>query len=195
MVRFRTVGIVPWLALAIWGLVARLQDPADVFRPFGIYVCQQAIWFGATILLASLTLAAPRPHQRSIIRYTVIASMLGLGVVALAQAALAFTLDVFLPAELEPARYLDSCWTFVIVWLPAVAAWSTAGRVATRWTRAVQWSALGVSVCLAVPAWREVPWRPIAASLLATVAVLGFGVSPRTPTPYQAGSRPAGVQT
>ena len=193
-VRFRTVGIWPWLALGTWGLVARLQDPADVFRPFGIYVCLQAVWFGATILLASLILAAPRSSHEFDIRHSVFTSVLVLAIVALAQAALGFTLDVLIPAELEPARYLASCWTFVVVWLPAVAAWSNAGRVSAKWARAVQWSALGVSVCLAVPASRDVPWRPISASLLATAAVLGFRVSPRTPTPYQAGTRPAGVQ-
>lgn len=193
-VRLRTVGFWPWIGLVLWACAARLGEAADVFRPFGIFLTLHGVWFGGTILLASLVLAGSTQPRAPYIRFSEYAAGTLVVLVGLAQALLCLTMDLVVPADPEFGSYLTSFWTFVVVWLPSAVAWSPASPTAALAARAVPWMAFACSACMAVPAWREVPWRSISASALATVTVLCFRVSARSWTPYLAGTRPAGVQ-
>jgi hypothetical protein len=193
-VRFRAIGVWPWLVLVLWGILARVGEPADVFRPFGILLSLHGIWFGAIILLCALLLAGQPPLTGSCIRRSVYMAIGLVGLVGVVQSMFAFLLDLVFPARIEPAVYLESLWTFVVVWLPTAVAWCSQERSARPADRALPWVALAVSVLLAIPAWRVAPWRSIAASALAVSGVVVFRVSASIRSSYQAGSRPMGIQ-
>lgn len=164
LLRFRSVGPWPWIALLAWGGIARAQEPV-MLRNHSIHLTCHSLWFGATILLACLAVQSPRRSpSRSNIRTTVsVAGALTL-VVALAQATLGILLDLAFPGPLDIAVYGQSFALFLAAWFPLALVWSVPVAGSCAAGLLVQGITTLATLLIAVPLWRLGGWAFVASA-------------------------------
>lgn len=177
LARLRAGGLAPWLTLVLWGAAATASEP-DALRTFGIKLSEQAIWVGGTALAAMLLLASGSFAARAG-SVRLVANLLILLLVAVAQGALCIACDVAFQGTTSAYGNAVLAASFFWVWAPMAAAFAVhtveGPQSYMRWPLVI--ACLGVSTAAAVAAWGErsattlvAPGLGLLACLLAMVA-------------------------
>lgn len=166
--RLRTLGWLPWMLLVAWAVWCGVQEPLD-FRRFRVELLYQGVWLMAFALHCQL-LAAVRVAGGAAAR--VLAALLQLLGVALAQAVLALVIDLVLHRWVE----LDSAWRSGCYLAASATGFTIAAPAFVDGPQSVSRkvftiSIAGIGLTLAVALWLE-GWslRTAAASILLAIA-------------------------
>jgi hypothetical protein len=167
--RLRTVGWWPWVALASWILVARLQEPS-FFRQHGILLVHEGAVFGGTILLVVCSISC-RPKYGAWIQ-ELLESLAMVGMVAAAVATWLVALDLLLDGGSEASLALRVGMQLWFVGLPLQFAWGYPWPIGSRSRRWLHGCGLASLVPLLAGALR-MPIGELASVAAASLLALG----------------------
>lgn len=131
VVRLRRLGWWPWIVLMLWALFAGAQEPR-LLRSFGVNICWQATWSGATILLLAGSTLGPERGGASTLRRSGTQWVAALGLTALVaalQASVAWLIDWLTGNAVPLTMWSSSAVGFFLAWTPAAIAASALGAV------------------------------------------------------------------